>query len=381
MNVGVTTFGGDGGRSGIGRYITQLLRALATLDNGAQWQVAAHADEASVFMPDAPHWKLSALSGRWRSPVANVAWHQLSLPSWCRAGKQDVLFLPAGNRRLPWRCPCPSVGVVHDFSALHVAAKYDPARMFYIKTVLPALIRRLTHVITISESSRQDLLDYARVPDDRITVTPLGADHGFFNPGDRGRAASAVLEQTGVTAPYLLYVSRLEHPGKNHVRLIRAFDEAKSRNDLPHRLVLAGSDWSGSDQVRAAAGAARHRDSITFLGFVPGALLPDLYRAADAVVFPSLFEGFGLPVLEAMCCATPVACSNVSSLPEVAGDAALLFNPMDEGDIARAIGRITTEPALRAELVARGLGRAALHTWENTARLTWKVLSNAAKTA
>ena len=132
---------------------------------------------------------------------------------------------------------------------------------------------------------------------------------------------------------------------------------------------------------KAAAEAARHRESITFLGFVPGGLLPDLYRAADAVVFPSLFEGFGLPVLEAMCCATPVACSNVSSIPEVAGDAAILFNPLDEEDIARAIGRITTEPALREELVTRGLARAALHTWENTARLTWKALSDAAKKA
>jgi glycosyltransferase involved in cell wall biosynthesis len=378
MIAGVTTFGGDGGRSGIGRYITQLLRALAALDTDAQWQVAAHAGEASVFMPDTPKWKLSAVSDRWRSPVANVGWHQLCLSSWCRAGRQDVLFLPAGNRRLPLRCPCPSVGVVHDFSALHVAAKYDPARMFYIKTVLPALIRRLDHVISVSESTRQDLLEYARVPEERITVTPLGADHGFFNPGDREQAAAAVLCQTGVVAPYLLYVSRLEHPGKNHVRLIRAFDTAKTRNGLPHRLVLAGSDWSGSDQVHAAANAARHRESITFLGFVPGGLLPDLYRAADAVVFPSLFEGFGLPVLEAMCCATPVACSNVSSMPEVAGDAALLFNPMEEEDIAQAIGSIATELALREKLVARGLVRAALHTWENTARLTWKALCDAA---
>jgi glycosyltransferase involved in cell wall biosynthesis len=381
MNIGVTTFGGDGGRSGIGRYITQLLRALAPLETDAQWQVAAHANEAAVFVPEASNWKLSTVSGRWHSPVANVAWHQLCLPSWCRSGKQDVLFLPAGNRRLPWRCPCPSVGVVHDFSALHVAAKYDPARMFYIKTVLPALIRRLTHVITVSDSSRRDLLEYAKVPDERITVTPLGADHGFFNPGDRERATASVQEQAGVAAPYLLYVSRLEHPGKNHVRLIRAFDIAKTRHNLPHRLVLAGSDWSGSEQVHAAADAARHRDSITFMGFVPGGLLPDLYRAADAVVFPSLFEGFGLPVLEAMCCATPVACSNVSSMPEVAGDAAILFNPMEEEDIARAIGRITTESALREELVARGLVRAALHTWENTAKLTWKVLSDAAKRA
>ena len=142
MIVGVSTFGGDGGRSGIGRYITQLLRALAVIETGAQWQVAAHMDEAAVFLPDAPAWKLSAVSGRWRSPVANVAWHQLALPSWCRTGKQDVLFLPAGNRRLSWRYPCPSVGVVHDFSALHVAASqsYAGSRSTGAKSVIAASV-------------------------------------------------------------------------------------------------------------------------------------------------------------------------------------------------------------------------------------------------
>jgi glycosyltransferase involved in cell wall biosynthesis len=241
------------------------------------------------------------------------------------------------------------------------------------------LVRRLTHVITISESSRQDILEFAGVSPERITVTPLGADHDLFNPGDREQASVEVLKITGVDGPFLLYVSRLEHPGKNHVRLIRAFDEAKSSHGLPHKLLLAGSDWSNAGQVHAVADAARHRDSIVFLGFVATSLLPNLYRAADAVVFPSLYEGFGLPVVEAMCCGTPVACSNVSSMPEVAGDAAILFDPANEESITRAIVEITTVPSLRNELVARGLVRSASYTWENTARMTWKVLSDVAQ--
>lgn len=370
MIVGATTFGADGGRSGIGRYVTQLFRAMAEEAGGPEWRVAAHPAELGVFMPDSPRWRACPVSPFWGAPLKNIVWHQMALGQFCRNEKVDALFLPAGNRRLPLRVPCPSIGVVHDFSALHVAAKYDPARMFYIRKVLPALIRRLSHVITVSESSRRDLLDFAGVPPERITVTPLGADHSLFNPGDPDLAKSAVAGALGVRGPYFLYVSRLEHPGKNHVRLIQAFDRFKKRAGLPHKLVLAGSDWSGAEAVHAAAAAASSSGDILFPGFTPGGLLPDLYRAAAGVVFPSLFEGFGLPVLEAMCCGTPVACSNVSSMPEVAGDASILFDPESIEDIAAAMERLSTDVELRRRLAAGGPARAAEFTWQRTARLT-----------
>lgn len=378
MIIGATTFGADGGKSGIGRYVIQLFRALAEEIPGTEWRVAVHPGESSLFMPDSPRWRACPVSPFWDSPLKNIVWHQLALRAFCRGENPAALFLPAANRRLPARCPCPTIGVVHDFSALHVEAKYDPARMFYIRRVLPALIRRLSHVVTISESSRRDLLEFAGVPPERITVTPLGADHAFFYPDDPDRAMSAVRKNTPIAGPFFLYVSRLEHPGKNHVRLIRAFDLFKTRTGLPHTLVLVGSDWSGAEAVHSEAEAASCRGDIIFPGFVPGNLLPDLYRAAAGVVFPSLFEGFGLPVLEAMCCGTPVACSNVSSMPEVAGDAAILFNPEDIDEMAAAMKRLAAGGEERGRLVSRGLARAGEFTWQRTARLTWAAIEQTA---
>jgi len=329
MRVGIPTFGTDNGRSGSG--------------------------------------------GALRHPLLNVAWHQLALPRWCRKRRYDVLFLPAGNRRLPLGAPCPSVGTVHDFSSLHVEAKYDPARMFYITRVLPFLIRRLTRVIAVSQSTKRDLVEYAGVPEERIAVIPQGVDHGHYFPRDT-QAASRAAAGRGIRPPYLLFVSRLEHPGKNHVRLIRAFAHLKEAARLPHQLVLAGSPWTGAEEILRAARSCAAAADIVFTGFLPARELPELYSGAELCVYPSLYEGFGLPVLEAMACGVPVACSNCSSLPEVAGDAAALFDPGDEEAIAAAVEKLLADPALRAAHARRGLARSRAFGWPETAARTLEVL-------
>jgi len=341
----------------------------------SQAYVMAYEDEASLFIPPgAEALRLAPLPGRLRPPLKNVAWHQAVLPGRCRAAGYDVLFLPAGNRRLPWHVPCPSVGTVHDLSSIHIAGKYDRGRLFYILHVLPRLARRLTHVVTISESSKRDLVEYAKVPADRISVIPLAADYDTYRPGDRESARAAVRAEWRVDAPYLLYISRLEHPGKNHVRLIRAFDRLKSHHDLPHKLVLAGSDWSGAEHIHRAAAEAVHGEDIVFTGFARNDMLPPLYHGADVFVFPSLYEGFGIPLLEAMACGIPVACADLSSLPEVGGDGPVYFDPYDEEAMEDALHRLLSDEALRAGCVDRGLARCRDFSWERTARETLAVL-------
>jgi glycosyltransferase involved in cell wall biosynthesis len=372
--VGVTTFGGDGGLSGISRYIIQLMQALVELPDAARYELLTFEDEETVFLPRSPRARGLRFARDVASPIRNVAWHQLALPRVTRERGYDVLFLPAANRRLPLVSPCPTVGTVHDLAAVHVDGKYDPARMFYIRQVLPALIRRLDHVLTVSESSRRDIIEHAGVPPEKITVTPLAADARVFHPGDREASRARVAEIFGVTRPFILYISRIEHPGKNHVALIRAFERLKAREDLPHVLVLAGGDRERADEVHAVADAARHRADIHFTGFVPGDAVPDLYRAADLFVFPSLYEGFGLPLLEAMACATPVITADVASLPEVGGDAAWLFEPHDEAQLASLMARLLTDEGARQATIQRGLARASEHTWERTAAQTREVL-------
>jgi glycosyltransferase involved in cell wall biosynthesis len=311
---------------------------------------------------------------RIRPPVVNLAWHQTVLPFLCRKRGYDVLFLPAANRRVPFAATCPTVGTVHDFSAIHVAEKYGLARMVYIRQVLPFLVRRMTHVITISESTRRDLLEHARVPEERVTVIPLAVDAAVYTPRGKEEAIARIGPKYGIRGAYILYSSRIEHPGKNHARLIRAFDQLKAREGLPHQLVFAGRDWDRADEVHRMAEQAACARDILFTGFVDAADIPYLYNGADAFVFPSLYEGFGLPLLEAMSSGAPVACSNLSSLPEVAGDAALLFDPYDEEAIGEALRRLLTDEALRAGCIRQGLARSRLFTWEATARRTLDVI-------
>jgi glycosyltransferase involved in cell wall biosynthesis len=372
--VGLTTFGTDGRRSGIGQYVAHLLPHLAELGLSETGEVLAHADEASFFSAGVP---VVEFGTGFRHPALNVAWHQAVLPGWSRRRGYDVLFLPAANRRATVWAPCPTVGTVHDFSMLHVDGKYDPLRGVYIRQVLPALARRLTRVIAPSEASRRDIVGHAQVPEERVHVIPHGVDHRRYTPGDPEEAARTAARH-GIEGPYVVYVSRLEHPGKNHVRLIEAWDEVKRRTGAPHRLVLAGSDWMGAEHVHAAARGARHGDSIVLTGYLPGADLADLYRAADLMVFPSLYEGFGMPLLEAMACGTPVVCSNVSSLPEVASEAGLLFDPAEPSSIARAIESVLVSPSLAGDLRDRGLARAAEFNWRRSAERTLEVLRQAA---
>jgi len=370
MKIAVGTFGGDGGKSGISQYIIQLMREFARQPHGCSFSVIGYADEKTVFVPESPAMTHLPFGPHLRKPIRNVLWHQLSLPGCCRQLGCDVLFLPAGNRRLPISAPCPTIGTVHDFSSIHVPGKYDRARVLYITRVLPFLIRRLTHVLTVSESSKRDIVEYAGVPEDRVTVTPLAADPAVYFPRDRQEAVELLSPRHAIRPPFLLYTSRIEHPGKNHARLIRAFAGLKRRHKIPHQLVLAGTDRERAEEVHREAAESGCEDDILFTGFVASEDLPLFYQAADIFVFPSLYEGFGLPILEAMACGTPVACSNVSSMPEVAGDAGVLFDPADEASIASALWSIITSPELHARLAGCGLARSRLFSWSRTAAQT-----------
>jgi glycosyltransferase involved in cell wall biosynthesis len=379
MKVGILTFACDAGRSGIGQYLIHLLREFPKIAPDVEFEVVGHEDEIGVFLPPEHNCALHTISSRWESPVLNILWQSIMLPGLCRAHGYDVAFLPAANRRLPLWLPCPSVGTVHDFSSMHITGKYDPLRDVYIKRVLPFLVRRLTRVLTESESAKQDIVHYAHYPAERIRIIPLGVDHDTYYPRDKEESQRKVSAKYGLRPPYILYISRIEHPGKNHVRLIRAFAQLKRETDLPHQLVLAGSDWNRAEEVHKAADATGLGDAIRFTGFVDGADLPDLYCGADLFVFPSLFEGFGMPILEAMACGVPVACANVSSLPEVAGDAAAYFNPSDEQAITDTLGDLLGNRTLREQLAESGQGNAAEYRWSSTAEATLKAITTAAR--
>lgn len=374
----MTTFSCDGGRSGIGQYAINLLREFRLPGVESSLELLAYEDEKGVFRTEKGQFHEHQFGAALHNPLLGLAWYQLALPRWCRKQKLDVLFLPDGNRRLPLRVSCPTVGTVHDISSIHMERKYDPVRECYFKRVLPFLVRRLDHIISVSEATKLDLVNFAGVPPERVTVIPHGVDGTTFHPCSKEQAFSRLAARYPIQHPYILYVSRIEHPGKNHVRLIKAFARLRTQMGSGHQLVFAGADWSRADEVRRAARDCGFADNIVFTGFVPAADLPDLYCGADVFVFPSLWEGFGMPILEAMASGTPVACSNLSSMPEVAGDAAMMFDPYDEEALTAALHKLTTDNGSRSHFIEKGLERGRCFNWKETAARTMRVIEEAA---
>lgn len=232
---------------------------------------------------------------------------------------------------------------------------------------LPQAVRSVDAVITISQHSKNDLEKYIKIPGSKITVTPLAAGAKFRVLSEAEIAPA--LERAGVARPYILYVGSVE-PRKNLLRLLDAYREVRRWSESWKLVIVGARNYWKSSPVAQKVKELGLEGQVKFTGYIPDEDLPALYNAADLFCFPSLYEGFGLPVLEAMACGTPVVTANSSSLPEVAGDAALLVDPYNVAEIAAAMRRILEDPALAAELRQRGLERAKQFTWEKTARQT-----------
>ena len=376
MRVGFSATTLQGGKTGVARYVVRLLDALAKVPGAPSVDRIVHADEAYLLPGDETGENVYRLAPWLRGPVCDIAWHQFRLCKTARQRAWDLLHVPT-MRRVPWRCPCPVVATVHDLAALRLDRKYGKSRTFYNRRIIPWLLESVDQVITPSEATKRDLVSLVGMDPERISVVFQGIDSEQFSPGCREAARKALPAHLALPEEFLLYVARLEHPGKNHVRLLEALAKLRRTGALEIPVVLAGAPWRQADVIYEAVNRLGLEGSVFFTGFVPDERLADLYRACSALVFPSLFEGFGFPPLEAMSCGRPVICARAGSLPEVVGDAAELVDPESTDDVARGIAAVVTSSAWSEELVRRGRKRAAQFHWQSTARQTLSVYERA----
>lgn len=351
---------------GIGRYVRELCAALARLDGKTDYR---------LFVAGARRDQLPAAPGpnyAWRpTPVTPRTWariwHRARVPYPIEAITGRVSLLHATDFTLPPTLPgTRTLLTVHDLSFVRVPETASPSLRAYLDAVVPRSVRRAEHVLADSEATRDDLIALYDTPPSKITVLWSGVDSRFA-PITGTATLQAVCDRYHLPDdPFLLSVGTVQ-PRKNYTRLIEAL--ARLREDIPGlSLVIAGGKGWLEDPIYAALDQYKLRDAVVFTGFARDEDLPALYSLARAVALPSLYEGFGLPVLEAMACGTPVVTSNLSSLPEVAGDAALLVDPLDVDALTDALRRLISDESLRASLRQRGLARAAAFTWERAAR-------------
>jgi alpha-1,3-rhamnosyl/mannosyltransferase len=328
--------------AGRGRFVRELLQAWARRNDDVRFRLYCR----TPWEPLGERFDWVALSAR------DPLWH---LRAARRANSECDTFLSTNSYLTPWFTRIPCAVIIYDLVPF-VAGAQAQARAARIEraTIRPAL-RRAAALVCISEATRHDLV--ARFPRTaaRAQVVPLAADARFAT----AQRSAQVEERLGLDRPYVLAVGTLE-PRKNLERLIAAWEGLGDT----HALALVGPRGWDDETIVAAA---RRAGDVRLLGHVDDADLPALYAGATCFAYPSLYEGFGLPVLEAMAAGAPVLTSNVSSLPEVVGDAALLVDPRDTGAIRAGLRRLLSEPALREELRARGRGRAATFSWDRTA--------------
>lgn len=272
--------------------------------------------------------------------------------------RTDLFFSPGYNT--PLFCRAPFVFAIHDLSHVYCRENSSPFIQLYYATVMKRACRRAAKILTVSDFTRQQVIDWAGVPSEKIVNVRCGVDSAY-SPGN---------ETYGLPFPYLLCVgNRKRH--KNEFRVVRAFAEANLDSRI--HLVFTGDATS---ELRSHIEANQLSSHVDFVGIIPESKLPALYRGADAVVFPSLYEGFGLPVLEALACGTPTVTSSVTAMPEVAGDAALLVDPTSVEQIAKAMKRILSDAALRQQLRYKGLARASEFSWASTAAKVSELLNS-----
>ncbi len=370
---------------GFGTYIRNLLRGMAKLQAPHQFLLAVHKADEREFDGLPPNFELVYYERNDEDPA-----DQIAFPMMVRRLKPDLAHIPLA--RVPWMMPKPYVVTVHDLSSL----MFEGApgwRTELRQLAIRRGLERAERVMAVSESTRHDVVSLIGIRADRVKRIYGAVDprftHHLPGPGARSAGPAAwenerrrVLERYQVSYPFLLYAGTIR-PQKNIPRLVEAFSLLRGElQDLPEwqelRLIIIGDEISRYPAVRQAVIQSRIEQYVRFLGFVPLDTLRMFYEAASAFVFPSLYEGFGLPPLEAMASGTPVVCSNSTSLPEVVGDAAVIVSPDNVFDIARGMKEVLLDESLRAELVARGEERCRWFRWEDTAREVLGVYEQAA---
>ena len=342
-------------------YIRNLLNEFARLDRSSEFIAYVSKPGAHLQVPK----KVRTIRVS-QNPFRRLG---LDLPIRLRYDKPDLLHVQYTS---PIVCSVPLVVSVHDVSYLEHPQYFTRFRAAQLRLTVKRTVEAAARILTPSEFSRKAILRNYKLDESKVVVVP-NAVSSSFHPVDRESAAATIEEKFGIRGPFVLTVGDLQ-PRKNHLGLLRAFEQLVTQHPhLPHRLVFVGKETWYSKVLHRAVERSSIAGRVDFTGFVEDPDLRQFYGACDLFVFPSFYEGFGLPILEAMACGRAVACSSATAMPEVANAAGILFDPYSVPEMVRAIGDVLLDEELRARLERLGTQRASSFTWERAAQRTLDV--------
>ncbi|MCD4844226.1 MAG: glycosyltransferase family 4 protein [Methanosarcinales archaeon] len=359
MKIGIAARGLSVESGGVKQYIESLTSALLKIDNTNKYYIFYNLNNSKGKFPKANEIILNSSS--------KLFWDYYLIPKAIKDYELDIMLFP--KNILPFFINCKSVIVIHDLAFFMSKLNAYPLNdTIYMHMMIKSSVKRANHIITVSENTKQDIIKYLGVEESMITVTHLASNEKYRKIEDEIRL-NEIKKKYGLNDKFIFYCGSLS-PRKNMIRLLMAFDTI--RNKIPHKLVLTGGrSWNDKTLNNLI-----HKigDDVIKLGFVPDEDTPLLYNLADLFVYPSLYEGFGLPTLEAMACGCPVFTSNISSIPEVVGDAGKMVDPYNIDEMAKAMYDILTDDELKDDMVKRGQKRIKKFSWEKCAKESLYVL-------
>jgi glycosyltransferase involved in cell wall biosynthesis len=370
MHIGIDAHAIGAQQGGNETYIRNLIKSLAEVDGENRYTIYLANARAAALWRDGFANQFKNFSVRLLPPPTPLVRVPVFLAYELFRRPVDVLHV---QYTAPPFCRVPVVVTIHDLAFEHLPETFTRRGSFQLKLTVRRTAKKAARIATVSEYSRQDLLRTYHLPPEKVTVTYNGIEPHFTpqpkSPGESGE----IRQRFGIARDFLLAVGSLQ-PRKNLVRLIRAYAKLRNENEnFTRQLVIVGRKLWLADEIFAEVKKQQWADDVILTGYVADEDLPALYRSASAFVYPSLFEGFGLPPLEAMACGAPVVTSDTSSLPEVAGDAALLIDPRDEQSLVNALIEVVNNEPLRARLREKGIAQAGKFTWREAAEKTLRL--------
>lgn len=369
MKIAVNTLGPSKIKAGIGNYVAQVCALFPVLAAKHSYVYVVNKENETLFN-QIPNIQLLHAPSYTKNRLLRMFYEQFILPLQLKREKIDILFSPG------FVCPiiktAKYVTTIHDMTFFTHPQYHESWKVRYFKRMIPISVRRSDAILADSESTRQDILKILKTKEEKVTTIPLAANKIPFWPLNSSK--ELLKKKYGIKDHFILFVGMIE-PRKNVESLIKAFAQIKSKE----KLVIVGKQGWMMDHLQTLIAELNLKERIIFTGYVPDEELGAFYAKASVFVYPSHYEGFGLPVLEAMQAGCPVITSNISSLPEVAGEAAILVDPNDVKSIANAINTVLADKLLQSELMDKGKVQAEKFSWEKTAKETLKVFEQVMK--